>query len=52
MKTMCPLSYHHSGFAATHALGYMIYMCCTLCAQVHEFPQSHSDDNQEGTMFS
>ena len=21
MKTMCPLGYHHNGFAATHALG-------------------------------
>ena len=25
MKTMCPPDYHRSGFAATHALGYMMY---------------------------
>ena len=24
-KTMCPPSYHHNGFAATHALGNMMY---------------------------
>ena len=24
MKTMCPPSYHHNGFVATHALGLMI----------------------------
>ena len=23
MKTMCPPSYHHNGFVATHALGRM-----------------------------
>ena len=23
--TMCPPSYHHSGFVATHALGHMMY---------------------------
>ena len=26
MKTMCPPSYHHNGFVATHALGHMIYI--------------------------
>ena len=26
MKTMCPPGYHHNGFAATHALGYMMYI--------------------------
>ena len=27
MKTMCPPSYHHNGFVATHALGHKyIYM--------------------------
>ena len=25
MKTMCPPGYHDNGFAATHALGHMIY---------------------------
>ena len=24
MKTMCPPSYHHNDFVATHALGHMI----------------------------
>ena len=26
MKTMCPPGYNHSGFVATHALGYMMYV--------------------------
>ena len=25
MKTMCPPSYHHTGFVATYALGHMMY---------------------------
>ena len=25
MKTMCPPSYHHNGFAVSHALGHMMY---------------------------
>ena len=25
MKTMCPSSYHHNGFVATHALGYILF---------------------------
>ena len=25
MKTMCPISYHHNGFVATHALGCMMH---------------------------
>ena len=25
MKAMCPPSYHHNGFEATHALGHMMY---------------------------
>ena len=25
MKTVCPPGYHHNGFVATYALGYMIY---------------------------
>ena len=25
MKTMCPPSYHHSGFVATHVLEHMMY---------------------------
>ena len=58
MKTMCPPGYHHNGFVATHALGHMmhhVYIMCpnrTSCAQVHELPQSHCDDNREGTLFS
>ena len=26
MKTMCPTSYHHNGFMATHALGHIQLM--------------------------
>ena len=29
MNTMCPSSYHHNGFVATHALGHMMYGWCT-----------------------
>ena len=25
LKSMCPLGYHHNGFATTHALGHMMY---------------------------
>ena len=49
MKTMCPPSYYHNGFVATHALGHMNR---TSCAQVHELPQSHCGDNWGGTLFS
>ena len=35
MKKICPPSYHHSDFVATHAS----------CAQVHELPQSHCGEN-------
>ena len=49
MKTMCPPGYHHNGFVATHALGHMNR---TSCAQELELPQSHCDDNREGTLFS
>ena len=68
MNTMCPPGYHHNGFVATHALEHMMYsepytwahdvrwtwymMNRTSCAQVHELPQSHCGDNQEGTLFS
>ena len=41
MKTMCPPGYHHNGFVATHALGYIMCGC-----------QSHCGDNREGTLFS
>ena len=27
MKAMCPPSYHHNSFVATHALGHMMYGC-------------------------
>ena len=66
MNTMCPPGYHHNGFVATHALEHMMYsepytwahdvrwtwymMNRTSCAQVHELPQSHCGDNQEGTL--
>ena len=50
MKTMCLPGYHHSGFAATQALGHTMYH--TSCAQVHELPQSHCGDKREGTLFS
>ena len=49
MKTMWPPGYHHNGFVATHTLGHMMYGSC---AQVHELPQSHCGENQEGTLFS
>ena len=52
MKTMCPPSYHHNGFAATHALGHIKYDNRISCAQVHELPQSRSGDNQESIFFS
>ena len=42
MNTMCPPSYHHNGFVATHALGHMM----------HELPQSYCGDNRECTLFS
>ena len=41
MKTMSPPGYHDNGSLATR-----------LCGQVHELPQSHCGDNQEGTLFS
>ena len=41
MKTMCPPGYHHNGFVATHALGYMMYGCMSC----------HCGDNREGTLF-
>ena len=50
MKTMCPPLYHYNGFVATHVLGHMMYG--SSCAQVHELPQSHCGDKQEGTLFS
>ena len=31
---------------------YSLYSYRTSCAQVHELPQSHWGDNQEGTLFS
>ena len=48
MKTMCPPGYHHNGFAATHALGHMMYGSC---AQVHELSQSNCGENGEGTQY-
>ena len=42
MKTMCPPDYHHNGFVATHALGYMIYVswvakCMSLYIYIYIF---------------
>ena len=37
MKTMCPPGYHHNGFVATHALGYM-WDFSTLCVVDHLWP--------------
>ena len=45
---MCPPGYYHNGFMATHALGNNL----TSCVQVHEMPQSHCGDNQEGALLS
>ena len=46
-------------FIYIYALGHMMYGYImmygynrTSCAQVHELPQSHCDDNREGTLFS
>ena len=44
MKTMWPLTYHHNGFIAIHALGHMMY---GLFAQVPQLLQRHCDDNRE-----
>ena len=49
---MRPPGYHHNGFVATHALGHIMCIIRTSCAQVHELPQSHCGDNREGTLFS
>ena len=38
MKTMCPRSYHHDGFVATHALRHMMYGWAT----VHHVPKCMS----------
>ena len=35
MKTMCPSGYHHNGFVATHALGYMVCVCVCVCVCVY-----------------
>ena len=41
IKTMCPPSYHHNDFVATHALGHMM----------HELPQIRCGENWEGKFF-
>ena len=48
MKTMCSPDYHHNGFMATHALRHMM----DSWAHDVQLPQSHCDDNREGTLFS
>ena len=35
MKTMYLPAYHHNGFVATHALGYMMYRCAK-CMSSHK----------------
>ena len=30
MKTMCPRSYHHNVFVATHALRHIMYTLCVV----------------------
>ena len=44
---MCPPSYLHSGFVATHGLGHMMYGQ----HKIHELLQSHCDENRETTLF-
>ena len=58
MKTMCPSSYHHNSFVATHALGHMMYGY-TLRVPMNQrvlskLGKEHniSGDNREGTLFS
>ena len=36
MKTMCPPGYHHNGFVATHALGYMSAHHLPKCMSCHK----------------
>ena len=53
MKTMWPPGYHHNGFAATHALGYIMYglwQLMHLWQLIHDV--HHYEDNWEGTLFS
>ena len=37
LKTMYPPGYHHNGFAATHALGQMMYCYTLLLPMTSEF---------------
>ena len=41
MKTMCPSSYHHNGFVATHALGHMMYGYTLLVPMKQRVLKSH-----------
>ena len=41
MKIMCPPSYHHNGFVATHALGHMM-----MYGLMDKLPQRYCGDNQ------
>ena len=58
MKTMCPPSYHHNSFVATHALGHMMYGYTLLVPMnqrvLNKLGKEHniSGDNREGTLFS
>ena len=35
MKTMYPPDYHHNGFVATHALGFIIYVIMIIIKYMH-----------------
>ena len=58
MKTMCPPSYHHNSFVATHALGHMMYGYTLLVPMnqrvLNKLGKEHniSGDIREGTLFS
>ena len=36
MKTICPLRYHHNGFAATHTLGHITVHHVAKCMSCHK----------------
>ena len=42
MKTMCPPSYHHNSFVATHALGQMMYGYTLLVPKTKESSKKSS----------
>ena len=44
MKTMCPPRYHHNGFVATHALGYMMYSYTLLVPMIQRVLNKQSKE--------